>query len=137
MAKRFESKRDLWLQLLTWGAALVCIIALSPLLIAANVAGTLKLLIGGLLALSVGLIAWVNLGTYYVVDDATVSIRCGPFHWRVPIDAIHRVVSTRAAWSSPALSLDRLRIEYGDRKWIMVSPVRREEFVQSLRLTDQ
>lgn len=136
MAKRFESKRDLWLQLLAWGAALVCIIVLSPLLIA-NVAGTLKLLIGGLLALSVGLIGWVNLGTYYVVDDATLSIRCGPFHWRVPIDAIQRVVPTRAAWSSPALSLDRLRIEYGDGKWIMVSPALREEFVRSLRVIEQ
>ena len=56
----------------------------------------------------------------------------GPFRWRVPIDAITAITPTRSALSSPALSLDRLRIEYGERA-ILVSPIYKEGFVRALR----
>ena len=135
MMQRFESERDTWLLVLAWGAVVVCAVAVIPLLVA-NVDGTVKLIAAALIVLSIVLIAWVNLGTYYVVGGGQLRIRCGPFRWRVPIDEIHRAVPTRAPWSSPALSLNRLRIEYGDGKWILVSPKRREAFLGALRLTD-
>jgi hypothetical protein len=42
------------------------------------------------------------------------------------------VDSTRNPLSSPAMSLDRLRIEYGQGKAIMISPEPRAEFLRQL-----
>lgn len=39
---------------------------------------------------------------------------------------------TRGPLSSPALSLDRLRIEYGKRGVVLISPREKEAFVRAL-----
>jgi hypothetical protein len=49
----------------------------------------------------------------------------------VPIDSIEKVEATRSPLSSPALSLDRLRINYGKRR-IMVSPSDRAGFLRAI-----
>jgi hypothetical protein len=38
----------------------------------------------------------------------------------------------RGALSSPALSLDRLRVEYGRSQWLMISPADKERFLREL-----
>ena len=131
MSERFASERDTWLMFLGGGATIVGVVALTPLLVT-NVGGLVKVVAAGLLIMIIGLVSWVMFGTYYVIDASELRIRSGPFRWRIPIRDIHTVSSTRAPWSSPALSLDRLRIDYGDNKWILVSPERREEFVRRL-----
>lgn len=131
MSKRFASVRDTWLVVLGLSAAAVSVVALVPLL-RADIVGVVKLVIAGLLILTVVLVSWVYLGTYYVVEAGELKVRSGPFHWRILIAEIHRISPTRAPWSSPALSLNRLCIDYGDGKWILLSPERREEFIHSL-----
>ena len=71
------------------------------------------------------------IGTHYTVDGNTLRIACGPFRWQVPVDAIESVEPTRNPLSSPALSLDRLRIQYGKRK-IMVSPADKAGFLKAI-----
>lgn len=112
---------------------MACVIGLSPLLVL-NVAVAIKAGVGGVLIFTVGLVAWVNFGTYYLLGDEDLKIQSGPFRWTVPIAGIHRVTPTRTPWSSPALSLNRLRIEYGNGKQILVSPDRRETFIRRLRV---
>lgn len=51
---------------------------------------------------------------------------------RVPLREIRLVRSTRNPLSSPALSLDRLRIEYG-RRAIMISPDDKARFLEELQ----
>ena len=131
MSQRFESERDTWLIVLGVGAAVIAVVGLIPVLIA-NVDGVIKVVTAILLILTVVLVSWVCLGTFYVVGASELRIRSGPFCWRIPIKEIHRVSPTRSPWSSPALSLNRLRIDYGDGKWILVSPKRRAEFIHSV-----
>ena len=109
----------------------MCVISLTPLLVA-NVDGIIKIIAAGMMVLTIGLVSWVLFGTYYVVDAGELRIWSGPFRWRIPLRDINEVSSTRAPWSSPALSLDRLRIDYGDGNWILVSPVRRNEFIRRI-----
>jgi len=59
-------------------------------------------------------------------------VRSGPFRWRVPIADIVRITPTTNALSSPALSLDRLRIEYGRGSAIMISPRDKDQFLRDL-----
>lgn len=80
----------------------------------------------------VGLPLWVLLGTRYTLASQVLSIRSGPFRWRIPVAEITHVAPTRSLLSSPALSLHRLRIQYGRRSAIMVSPRDPAQFLQAL-----
>ena len=65
------------------------------------------------------------------MSASELFVRCGPFSWTIPIREIESIESTSSALSSPALSLDRLRIRYGQR-WVMISPEPRQAFLQQL-----
>ena len=77
-------------------------------------------------------VLWTALGTSYTLDARSLHVRCGPFRWTIALSEIHSVTPTRDARSSPALSLDRLRIEYGARRPILISPRDQEAFLRDL-----
>ena len=84
----------------------------------------------GLIGLAV--CVWTLLGTYYVIDATSLIIRSGPFHWIVPLREIRSVRSTRDIHSGPALSFDRLRIEYSGGRAILISPREKQDFLADL-----
>jgi hypothetical protein len=43
------------------------------------------------------------------------------------------VLATRSPLSSPALSLDRIRIDYGKGKSVMISPLNKADFLLELQ----
>ena len=116
------------------GATVLSVASVLPILIS-NIDTPIRMLTAGLVVLIAVLVPWVFASTYYVVDVRELKVVSGPFRWRIPLRDITRVTPTRAWWSSPALSLDRLCIEYGNGKWILVSPVRREEFLSALGIS--
>lgn len=130
---RFESRRDRWLVLL---------LRVIPVVVLAMVGGAWFVshhdlrgpIAGAVIVIVVELVFFESIlrSTYYVVQGQTLTIRSSFITWRVPVREIRSITPTRSAVSSPALSLDRLRIEYGER-WIMVSPDRRVEFIEALR----
>jgi hypothetical protein len=75
---------------------------------------------------------WTLLGTYYAIDAASLIVRSGPFHWTVALRDIHSVRPTRDTRSGPALSFDRLRIEYGAGRALLVSPREKDAFLADL-----
>jgi len=82
--------------------------------------------------LSLALPVWVLLSTKYSVSENTLIIRSGPMSWSVPVKKITSVQATRNAASSPALSLDRLLINYSGDKSVMVSPKDRAVFLDAI-----
>jgi Bacterial PH domain len=111
----FRSKVDNW-----FFAALLATIAIggTTVAVAAWHGGPITLLIA-LLVFPIGLPIWLLRSTRYSLGDSHLDIRSGPFAWRVPLGQMRSITRTRSALSSPALSLDRLRIDYGSGKWIM------------------
>ena len=85
-----------------------------------------------ILALGCLLPVWLLVSTGYSLTDDQLVVKAGPFRWRVPIREIKSVTPTRSPLSGPALSLDRLRIEYGVSRSILVSPRNREHFLREL-----
>lgn len=75
---------------------------------------------------------WILMATYYTLDAEQLAIRSGPFSWRIPLAEIHRITPTSNPLSSPALSLDRLRVEYGNGRALMISPRDKERFLRDL-----
>ena len=124
----FRSKVDSWLvAVLVISAAIALIAVLTVGIVVAPLASSAILLFG------VGLPTWVLIATTYTLTPANLNVRSGPFTWRIPLNEIRSVAPTRNPLSSPALSLDRLRIEYGHGKSIMISPAARDEFMHELR----
>ena len=131
-AKQFPSKIDRWLILVFAAAMLLQFVALVVVLLRENDPWSAMIIAVATLAV-VMFVGSMFRFTYYSVEGSLLRIVCGPFRWRVPIDEITSVTPTRNPLSSPALSLDRLRITYGpkDRK-IMVSPADKAGFVRAL-----
>jgi hypothetical protein len=108
----YRSKKDWWLFGLAWGAAL------APL-----AAGLFNLLAPGgnaeagwyLVRVGVVVAAAVLLTTFplnYEIASGELVARSGLMRWRVPLRSIEEVRPSRNPASSPAWSLDRLRVEY-------------------------
>ena len=73
-----------------------------------------------------------------MVDQEQLTIRSLCFKWIIPLSAIQSVSETDNSISSPALSLDRLKIEYlkqGKIKTILVSPKDKVAFKAALKLS--
>ncbi len=131
----FPSKRDGWIVAVTW------------LSIAAMIAGSVAAFAApGALAARVGLAVPVLVSTAfllavvyrtdYAVTATEIRVRSGPFRWRVPLAAIASIVPTRNPLSSPAVSLDRLRIAYrnarGRERALMISPADKAGFLAAV-----
>ncbi|MEO9301136.1 PH domain-containing protein [Acinetobacter pittii] len=73
--------------------------------------------------------------TYYVVENNTLMIKSLVFRWKINIDDITQIEPTHNPLSSPALSLDRLKIYYIKNEKIatvMISPKNKEAFLQAI-----
>ncbi|MCC6763378.1 MAG: PH domain-containing protein [Deltaproteobacteria bacterium] len=71
--------------------------------------------------------------TTYRINDAALRIRSGFFTWDIPIHTISKVERTNDPVSSPALSLDRIRIEYGAAQSVVISPLRKDDLLRDLQ----
>ncbi len=130
MNRVYPSKIDRWLVLVlafsTLGGALAC----APAMVAASGAERVVIVAGVLVAF--GLPVWLLSSTYYVLDDDTLHVHSGPFHWRIALRDVTAVTPTRSPLSSPALSLDRLRVDYAGKS-LMISPLDQAEFRRDLK----
>jgi hypothetical protein len=129
-SKRFKSKVDRWLLYLLIAVMVFEVVVMSVAATQADTALEATTLVMAALVI-VGLLGSMLIGTHYTVDGNTLRIACGPFRWKVPVDAIESVEPTRNPLSSPALSLDRLRIRYGKRR-ILVSPADKVGFLRAI-----
>jgi hypothetical protein len=66
------------------------------------------------------------------VDNDKLKIVSGPFRVTVDISNIHSVTKTRSLLSSPALSRERLLIEFDNKRKIMVSPKDTRRFLKAI-----
>ncbi len=81
-------------------------------------------------------IIWLPIfNTYYVVENDTLVIKSLVFRWKININDITQIEPTHNPLSSPALSLDRLKIYYmknGKIATVMISPKNKEAFLQAI-----
>ena len=70
----------------------------------------------------------------YGLDDSNLIVRFGICRQRIALADISEVYPTHNPLSSPALSLDRLHVQFGEGvfKAVMISPVERNQFLDDL-----
>ena len=79
------------------------------------------------------LLVAVSRNTYYEIVGTDLLVRSGPLKWTIPIAEIQDITPSRNILSAPALSLDRLKIRFGKRAFILVSPEDKEGFLRAIR----
>mgnify|MGYP005826003859 CR=1 FL=1 len=130
----FKSKIDLWLAILLLGAAAFPVVAITrmhlpPDLGTRHVSVLLSLIMPAMIVAAL-------FRTEYAITEEAVIVRSGFFTTRIPLSSILQVVPTRSLLYGPALSMDRLAIQY-DTKLVRtvcrVSPCDKLEFLQELR----
>ena len=122
----FPSKRDLWLSLLVWIPLLGVMI---PIVLIPFKNGQFDPVSIFIFVPVVAFVAWIWFGTGYRVTDDELKIKSGPIRQTIPLEKITSIESTRNPISSPALSMDRLEIKYGEGKLAIISPLDKEGFI--------
>ncbi len=127
---RFNSEVDS----LFYIALIACIagaaVAIAPSLQAPSLSEYFS---AGLMVLVVAVLpVWLLLTTYYVVEGDSLKVHSGPFRWSIALHEIRSVMPSKSVLASPALSLDRLKIVYGDGRRILVSPKNRDAFLTAI-----
>ena len=123
---RVRSEVDWW-----YYAVIVSIpiVAITPALFSPSENDAI--LLGLITVTAMALPVWL-LATYYELEETQLKITSGPFKWLIPYTDIHSIEESKSILSSPALSLDRLRISYGVSKFVLISPRQRDKFVSAL-----
>ncbi|RUO31224.1 PH domain-containing protein [Aliidiomarina soli] len=141
MDKIHNSKVDSWLMLLVVTLALFVLLASSLLAISGWALLALVLLL-----LAAVLPMWILMSTRYHIIGDELRVRAGPFRWRIELDRIDGVEPCHNAALAPALSKERLRLQYrasgrdksaGTGRYVLLlSPEDRYQFIFDLGVAD-
>ncbi len=132
--KRFRSKIDTWLLVLLVAALAIVFVSFFGA-VGDGLPPGILLVFFAVVMLVGGLIVSTLVATHYTIDGDTLIVVSGPMRWRIPIAEIQKVEATKQPWSSPALSLDRLRLHYGNGRRIMISPADKKGFLKAIGQT--
>ncbi len=123
MRKKFRSKIDLWL---------IVVFAAMPILPFYDMAADGDILTSSVLLVACVLPIVLLFPCYYLIEGDTLLVKSGILvKGKININSITAVSKSRNWLSSPALSRDRLKVEYkGD--FVLISPKDKAGFVAAL-----
>ncbi|MGR3764415.1 PH domain-containing protein [Rossellomorea sp. NS-SX7] len=78
------------------------------------------------------MIIWLIAATYYEINGEVLKVAAGPIRYKIHIHTIRAVEASNNPISSPALSLDRLKITYNQRNTVFISPKEKQEFINEI-----
>ena len=131
MESKFSSKIDGWLipvLVLSVGGLVAALVAV----LIQETPWPIRVLVAAVTAAVTLLLLAVFKSTYYLVRSDDIRIVSGPFRWTIPLADVRDISPTRNPLSSPALSLDRLKIAYGKRKFVLISPDDKDGFLRAV-----
>lgn len=132
----FPSKRDWWMTAIIW--ACIGLLIIPPIFFPDfGVWMTPEFLdkqwIKIAVLSSLGLfLFWIWLKTGYTIEQNSLTIRSGPLKIKINIAEIEQIRETKNPFTAPALSADKLEIQYANYQTVWISPKEKEEFVRQL-----
>ena len=127
--KVYYSKRDRWLVGVLW---FVIVFSIASMLFVFYTVTSVVSIIAqvSLFLIMVAFCLSILRNTYYVLEGDHLLIRSGWFRWRTELADIEEVTPSRKAWSSAALSMDRLYVRHRKlRSSSYISPEDKEGFL--------
>ena len=138
MGRTYATKVDWWIGLILIFTVTVVVGSALPFFLGPPALSPPGLVIG-LLCLAIAV--WtgrIPYNTNYEIGQTELTIRSAGFRWRIPYGTIVDILPTHNPLSSPACSLDRLRVNYrngkGRTRFVLISPRQKEEFLRDLAL---
>jgi hypothetical protein len=136
MILKYQCKKDRSFGIFLIVSGLIIIaVAYCPLL--SQTFSLTKFIIVSLIVFPViGLFFWMWYGTYYIIDNETLTVISGPLRWRVPIHEINFIrldQKTIGGTWKPTLSWDSIEIRYRKSKSIFITPDNQEKFLSDLK----
>jgi Bacterial PH domain len=129
----YKSKKDTWLIVVIVASMLATVFAGAALILFAPEIWLRSI---GLVIILAGLIpVLLTTPVSYTIDGYNLHVRGGYQHWTIPLQNILAVRPSSNWIASPALSMDRLEIEYKDwegTSLLLISPERTEQFLNEL-----
>lgn len=134
----FRSKKDWWIL----GFIIAATGILLQMLWSMQLRGTLEEYPehGIVYALVIVMMWWPVVNTRYVVTQDYLIIHSMFLKWTILRNQIQNITPSNNPLSSPALSLDRLKIDYqkdGKNKSVLISPKDKQKFIKVLQLDHQ
>ena len=130
MVKKFRSKVSYGLLIVVFGAFF------GPLIPQVMEEGLQGKTLWGILILVVlfGFVLHLFFMTEYTIDGSVLKIKSGFFSYKpIEIASIKKVRASNSILSSPAASLDRIAVSYGQFDQVLLSPIDKIEFVAYLQ----
>jgi hypothetical protein len=128
----YRSKIDWWIALLLCLPPVASVAVCVALALGGEASGLPVGLAG--VALVFGIYFGLVFPMRYGMDDTHLIVRYGVCRQRIPLADVSEVRPTHNPLSSPALSLDRLRVQFGQGlfKAVMISPADQDGFLDDL-----
>jgi Bacterial PH domain len=133
----YKSKKDTWLIVVIVASMLVTLLAGAALILFAP--AIWERFIGIVIMLASLVPILLTTPVSYTIDGHSLHVRGGYKHWAIPLQNILAVRPSRVWIASPALSMDRLEIEYKDwegTSLLLISPERTDHFLNELTRLD-
>jgi membrane protein YdbS with pleckstrin-like domain len=132
----YPTKKDIWLVLIVAIGGFVLLVQAINLSIVKGFHHPETWIFFAVSIFYFGILMLLAYPVNYEITTSTLEIRSGIFlHYKIPLSSIVRVVPTRNPLSSPAWSLDRLRIDYlknNKKRVILISPKDKKTFLREL-----
>ncbi len=132
----YSTKKDLWLVIMIIFGGLVLMGQTTALLLTKGFNHRATWLMLGATIFYGGVIKLLAYPIYYEITSSSLKIRSGLLlRYEIPVSSIVGVCPTRNPLSAPALSLDRLRIDYvkdGSSRFMLISPENKDAFLGEL-----
>ena len=129
---RFRSKVDGWFIPMMVISAVGLIVALGGVMLS-PMSWFLRVITTVVIVAIMYLLVAISRNTYYEIVGTDLLVRSGPLKWTIPVANIQEITPSRNILSAPALSLDRLKIRFGKRAFILVSPEDKNGFLRAIR----
>ena len=127
--KKFESKKDTWVTYFLAGT-LAIVVGLVYLVPSEK---EIPFMVHIILAASFGLVFWMFVNTFTIVENNLLTHSCGPIKWKVPVDKIKKIkrkstsMINHGTWSS-----DKIDIIYNLGSSLSIAPADKEELIEYL-----
>lgn len=128
--QQFPSKVDKWIIIILIFAPALSTAAAIGVTIAEGPAGLFAFITPLFVLLLYRLVVWP---IHYDVTEEDLIVHSGLTRRRVRLQEIRRITPSHNLLSSPALSIDRIRIDYGRHSFILLSPKDREGFAAAIK----
>jgi hypothetical protein len=129
----YKSKKDTWLIVVIMASMLVAVVAGANLILFAP--AIWERAMGMVILFAILIPILLTAPVSYTIDRDNIHVRGGYKYWTIPIQNILAVRPSRLWIASPALSMDRLEIEYKDwegTSLLLISPERTDQFLDEL-----